>query len=92
MVSSPRISIALEMLKSLSLSLSLSESLPGMSYIYVVVYYCRTYVKAVRGGWSEEGGLRDVCYEMLRAAACQCVDDQSDHHAPMYVVVYYCRT
>ena len=37
----------------------------------VVVYYCRTYVKAVaRGG--------DVCYGMLRAAACV---DESDHHA-----------
>ena len=24
--------------------------------IFVVVYYCRTYVKAVRGGGSEEGG------------------------------------
>ena len=26
----------------------------------------------------------DVYYEMLRAAACQCVDE-SDHHALMYV-------
>ena len=45
----------------------------------VVVYYCRTYVKAVRGGGVKRG---DVCYGMLRAAACV---DESDHHALMYV-------
>ena len=40
----------------------------------VVVYYCRTYVKVrVKRG--------DVCYGMLRAAACV---DESDHHALMY--------
>ena len=31
----------------------------------VVVYYCRTYVKAVRGGRVKRG---DVCYGMLQAA------------------------
>jgi len=38
----------------------------------VVVYYCRTYVKAVRGGGSEEGGRVPVLASpgMLRAAAC----------------------
>ena len=41
----------------------------------VVVYYCRTYVKAVRGRRVKRG---DVCYGMLRAAACV---DESDHHA-----------
>ena len=46
---------------------------------YVVVYYCRTYVKAVRGRRVKRG---DVCYGMLRAAACV---DESDHHALMYV-------
>ena len=45
----------------------------------VVVYYCRTYVKAVRGRRVKRG---DVCYGMLRAAACV---DESDHHALMYV-------
>ena len=45
----------------------------------VVVYYCRTYVKAVRGRRVKRG---DVCYGMLRAAAAACVDDSdSDHHA-----------
>ena len=44
-----------------------------------VVYYCRTYMKAVRGGGVKRG---DVCYGMLRAAACV---DESDHHALMYV-------
>ena len=43
------------------------------------VYYCRTYIKAVRGGGVKRG---DVCYGMLRAAACV---DESDHHALMYV-------
>ena len=43
------------------------------------VYYCRTYMKAVRGGGVKRG---DVCYGMLRAAACV---DESDHHALMYV-------
>ena len=50
------------------------ENSPG-----VVVYYCRTYVKAVRGRRVKRG---DVCYGMLRAAACV---DESDHHALMYV-------
>ena len=50
----------------------------------VVVYYCRTYVKAVRGRRVKRG---DVCYGMLRAAACV---DESDHHALMYVLSYYC--
>ena len=45
----------------------------------VVVYYCRIYMKAVRGGGVKRG---DVCYGMLRAAACV---DESDHHALMYV-------
>ena len=45
----------------------------------VVVYYCRTYVKAVRGRRVKRG---DVCYGMLRAAACV---DESDHHALMDV-------
>ena len=45
----------------------------------VVVYYCRTYMKAVRGGGVKRG---DVCYGMLRATACV---DESDHHALMYV-------
>ena len=45
----------------------------------VVVYYCRTYVKAVRGGGVKRG---DVCYGVLRAAACV---DESDHHALMCV-------
>ena len=36
-------------------------------------YYCRTHIKAVRG--VKRG---DVCYGMLRAAACV---DESDHHA-----------
>ena len=45
----------------------------------VVVYYYRTYVKAVRGRRVKRG---DVCYGMLRAAACV---DESDHHALMYV-------
>ena len=45
----------------------------------VVVYYCRTYMKAVRGGGVKRG---DVCYGMLRAAACA---DESDHHALTYV-------
>ena len=45
----------------------------------VVVYYCRTYMKAVRGGGVKRG---DVCYGMLRAAACV---DESDHYALMYV-------
>jgi len=39
----------------------------------------RTYMKAVRGGGVKRG---DVCYGMLRAAACV---DESDHHALMYV-------
>ncbi len=45
-------------------------------------------MKAVRGGGVKRG---DVCYGMLRAAACV---DESDHHALMYVpwVVYYYRT
>ena len=45
------------------------------------IYYCRTYMKAVRGGGSavKRG---DVCYGMLRAAACV---DESDHHALVYV-------
>ena len=47
--------------------------------IVVVVYYCRTYVKAVRGRRVKRG---DVCYGMLRAAACV---DESDHHALMHV-------
>ena len=47
--------------------------------IVVVVYYCKTYVKAVRGRRVKRG---DVCYGMLRAAACV---DESDHHALMYV-------
>ena len=46
---------------------------------YVVVYYCRTYMKTVRGGGVKRG---DVCYGMLRAAACV---DESDHHTLMYV-------
>ena len=47
-----------------------------------VVYYCRTYVKAVRGGGVKRGVARgDVCYGVLRAAAC--VDAESDHHALM---------
>ena len=41
----------------------------------VVVYYCRTYTKVVRGGGVKRG---NVCYGMLRAAACV---DESDHHA-----------
>ena len=45
----------------------------------VVVYYCRTYVKAVRGRRVKRG---DVRYGMLRAAACV---DESNHHALMYV-------
>jgi len=53
--------------------------------ITVVVYYCRTYVKAVRagGGELEEGG-RVLWDQRLRAAACV---DESDpgHHALMYV-------
>ena len=36
-------------------------------------------MKAVRGGRVKRG---DVCYGMLRAAACV---DESDHHALMYV-------
>ena len=52
---------------------------PQMSLEEVVVYYCRTYMKAVRGGGVKRG---DVCYGMLRAAACV---DESDHHALMYV-------
>ena len=36
-------------------------------------------MKAVRGGGVKRG---DVCYGMLRAAACV---DESDHHALMYV-------
>ena len=48
-------------------------------HVYVVVYYCRTYVKAVRGRRVKRG---DVCRGMLRAAACV---DESDHHALMYV-------
>ena len=47
--------------------------------VLVVVYYCRTYVKAVRGRRVKRG---DVCYGMLRAAACV---DESDHHALMDV-------
>ena len=50
-----------------------------MKCAVVVVYYCRTYMKAVRGGGVKRG---DVCYGMLRAAACV---DESDHHALMYV-------
>ena len=48
--------------------------------VSMYVYYCRTYIKAVRG----DGGLKrgHVCYGMLRAAACV---DESDHHALMYV-------
>ena len=44
---------------------------------FLYVYYCRTYIKAVRG----EGGVKrgDVCYGMTA-----CVDE-SDHHALMYV-------
>jgi len=34
--------------------------------VLVVVYYCRTYVKAAGGGVKRG----DVCYGMLRAAAC----------------------
>ena len=49
------------------------------SFTCCVVYYCRTYMKAVRGGGVKRG---DVCYGMLRAAACV---DESDHHALMYV-------
>ena len=52
---------------------------PGLLFLIVVVYYCRTYVKAVRGRRVKRG---DVCYGMLRAAACV---DESDHHALMYV-------
>ena len=51
--------------------------------VFVVVYYCRTYMKAVRGGGVKRG---DVCYGMLRAAACV---DESDQRS-MYV--YYYRT
>ena len=40
----------------------------------------RTYVKAVRGERVKRG---DVCYGMLRAAACVY---ESDHHALMYGV------
>ena len=36
-------------------------------------------MKAVRGGGRKSG---DVCYGMLRAAACV---DESDHHTLMYV-------
>ena len=36
-------------------------------------------MKAVRGGGVKRG---DVCYGMLRAAACV---DESDHHTLMYV-------
>ena len=50
-----------------------------MSTIQGVVYYCRTYMKAGRGGGVKRG---DVRYGMLRAAACV---DESDHHALMYV-------
>ena len=47
----------------------------------VVVYYCRTYVKAVRGGGSEERG--SVLWDATsRRRACV---DESDHHALMYV-------
>ena len=49
----------------------------------VVVYYCRTGAllqeSCARGGGVKRG---DVCYGMLRAAACV---DESDHHALMYV-------
>ena len=45
-----------------------------------LLLYCRTYVKAVRGGWSEEEG-----YGMLRAAACV---DESDHHTLMCVCCF----
>ena len=35
--------------------------------IYVCVYYCRTYYKAVYGG---RGTVKDMCYEVRRAEAC----------------------
>ena len=54
-------------------------NIPLLVGAVVVVYYCRTYMKAVRGGGVKRG---DVCYGMLRAAACV---DESDHHALMYV-------
>jgi len=53
--------------------------MPGEAGLPSVVYYCRTYVKAVRGRRVKRG---DVCYGMLRAAASV---DESDHHALMYV-------
>ena len=72
-----------------SARLSLTRSLsPGPGHgdsepLEVVVYYCRTWMKAVRGGVKRG----DVCYGMLRAAACV---NESDHHALMYV--WYGRT
>ena len=54
-------------------------ALPQVPSHVVVVYYCRTYMKDVSGGGVKRG---DVCYGMIRAAACV---DESDHHALMYV-------
>ena len=48
-------------------------------FLLLVVVYYQAYVKAVRGRRVKRG---DVCYGMLRAAACV---DESDHHALMYV-------
>ena len=75
----------MEIVPNKALSLSLSQGIwrpprAGLTYVLIVfVYYCRTYKKAVRGGGVKRG---DVCYGMLRAAACV---DESDHHALMYV-------
>ncbi len=44
--------------------------------VYVCVYYCRTYYKAVRGGGRRR--VEDMCYDIRRAEACV---DESAHHA-----------
>ena len=52
----------------------------------VVVYYCRTYIKAVRGGGVKRG---DVCYGMLRAVAYVDESDQRTLVDPFRVPLMY---
>ena len=51
----------------------------GFVCMYVCLLLQDLYKSCARGGGVKRG---DVCYGMLRAAACV---DESDHHALMYV-------
>ena len=58
---------------------SINHFIGTLSLSYVCLLLQDLYKSCARGGGVKRG---DVCYGMLRAAACV---DESDHHALMYV-------